>query len=103
MSVARAAMLTLLLAVPAALAPAAAGQPGSPDQGASAALIDPDCDPQTARDADPSQVEDADGVCLTDPNCDPKGARRPAPTLVGAADGVAPPRARQPPAEPKGQ
>jgi hypothetical protein len=103
MSVARAAMLTLLLAVPAALAPAAAGQPGSPDQGASAALIDPDCDPQTARDADPSQVEDADGVCLIDPDCDPQRARDADPSLVEASDGVCPTSAAQPPAEPKGQ
>jgi hypothetical protein len=85
----RVATFALLLAVPAALASADVSQPASAAPSGSPELVDPDCDPEGALHADPSLVEEPDGMCPPiDPDCDPEAARQADPSLVKKPDGV---------------
>jgi hypothetical protein len=74
----RAAALALLMLVPALPWHADEGRAAAPDLVASTELIDPDCDPEKAENADPALVQAPDGVC-------PPGESDPAPPLIGAA------------------
>jgi hypothetical protein len=93
MPLARRTMLALLLAMPVALPHADVSHAGTGDASTSAALVDPDCDVQRARD----------GACLIDPDCDPKLARQADPSLVGPADGACAAATPVEPDEPKGR
>jgi hypothetical protein len=63
---ARRMLLAFVLAVPGVLAHPSVSMPASPDRVPSTEMIDPDCDPQAARNADPSTVKEPDEVCPPD-------------------------------------
>lgn len=59
----RGATLAVLLVATVGAVSAEASQPADPEPAAAAELIDPDCYPDWARQADPSLLEEPDGIC----------------------------------------
>jgi hypothetical protein len=99
----RRATVAVLLAAVAGAAQAQASEPADPLQAAAAELIDPDCYPVWAQQADPALLEEPDGIC---PPGSPKppeggGAKPGSETGPGAepapAEQTAPPPGSSPP------
>jgi hypothetical protein len=77
--------VALALAAPAAAIPAVPTSSDAPD------LIDPDCEPEKAKEADPSLVEEPDGVCPPAEQPDGQGDAGPAPDPGPPGEPRAPP------------
>jgi hypothetical protein len=66
--------LSLVLAVPGVFAHTGVSMPASPDQAPSTEMIDPDCEPERAANADPAMVEEPDNACRSEDGQAEQGA-----------------------------